>query len=628
MLGSIGRVPRSVLASGAIVLGVGVVAGLVGGASAATPGRAPAATRSQAPAATRTRSQAVAATSHRAPAATPVRGGTLELVGQGDVDHLDTSSIYSGVTYTIERAFTRQLVTYPATGTTSMPTNLVPDIATDVPSAANGGITDGGKTYTFHIKKGVMWNTDPPRQVSAADEVRGIELLCNPASPTGAPGYYESTIVGMTAWCNGFLAVKPTVGAIRTFITTHHLAGVQAVGTYTVVFHLTEPASDFDDIMSLPFSSPAPVEYLSYVPDSAAFRAHTISDGPYEIQSYRANTQIVLGRNPAWNPATDQVRKAYVDKIVVTEGETANAVQQELQAGTADMEWDTNVPPQDLPPLVATKNPDLDIYDAGSLDPYLVFNFLSPNEGHATSKLGVRQAIEYAVDKAGVIQVNGGPILNAVQNQVITPGSAGYVPFDLYPTPSSRGDPAKAKQLLAAAGYPKGVTLKLYYDSDDPDPQIAQVVQSSLGEAGITVQLHEVPIDDLYGEYLATPSDAKSGVWDLALVDWGPDWFGNNGRTTIQPLLDGATYGPGASDYGDYNDAAENQLIDKALAASSSSASAGYWHEADVQAMKDAAMVPIDVHKHAVFHSSAVQNFHIDPYSRVGDVTVVWLSGS
>jgi peptide/nickel transport system substrate-binding protein len=550
------------------------------------------------------------------------------LVGQGDVDHLDTSSIYSGVTYTIERAFTRQLVTYPATGTTTMPSNLVPDIATNVPSFANGGITNGGKTYTFHIKRGVMWGTTPPRQVTAADEVRGIELLCNPASPTGAPGYYESTIVGFQKYCNAFLTVKPTVAAIKAFISSHTLSGVQAEGQYNVVFHLIEPATDFNDIMSLPFSSPVPVEYLNYVPDSAAFRANTVSDGPYEIQTYKANDEIVLVRNPAWQPSTDQVRHAYVDKIVVTEGQTASAVQQQLQAGTADMEWDTNVPPQSLPELVASKNPDLDIYQAGSLDPYMVINFQSPNEGRATSKLAVRQAIEYAVDKAGIIQVNGGAILNAPQNQVITPGNVGYQPFDLYPSAGNRGNPQKAKQLLAKAGYAKGLTLKLYYDDVDPDPQIAEVIQSSLALGGITVALHQVPQDNLYGNYLATPSEAKQGVWDLALVDWGPDWFGNNGRTTIQPLLDGATYGPGSSDYGDYNTTRENNLITDALAAPSATAAASLWGQADRQAMEDAAIVPIDVHKHAVFHSSAVHNWFIDPYSRVGDVTDVWLSGT
>jgi ABC-type transport system substrate-binding protein len=561
-----------------------------------------------------------------AAADSPQRGGTLTLIGSGDVDHLDTSSIYSGVTYTIERAFTRQLVTYPATGTTTMPSNLVPDIATRVPTVANGGVTDRGKTYTYQLKKGVQWSTSPARQVTAADVVRGIELLCNPASPTGAPGYYESTIVGMQAWCTKLLKVEPTAAAIRAFVGSHKLAGVRAKGPTTVVFHLIRAASDFNDIMSLPFSSPAPAEYLSYVPDSADFRAHTISDGPYRIETYRANNRIVLTRNPAWKAATDRVRHAYVDKIQITEGQSSQSVQQQLQAGTADMEWDSNVPPQSLPTLHARHDPNLVVYESGSLDPYMVINFQSPNAGRATSKLAVRQAVEYAVDKAGVIQVNGGSLLNAVQNQVITPGSAGYAPFNPYPSAGGRGSPGKAKQLLSKAGYGKGLTLKLLYDDADPDPQIAQVIQSSLQKAGIKVALHQVPQDSLYGKYLVTPSDAKSGTWDLALVDWGPDWFGNNGRTTIQPLLDGSTYGPGSSDYGDYDSARETHLIEQALAASSSDASDRAWSQADRQAMRDAAIVPIDVHKHAVYHAAKVHNWHIDPYSRVGDVTDVWLS--
>lgn len=556
------------------------------------------------------------------------RGGTLTLVGDGDVDHLDTSSIYSGVTYTIERAFTRQLVTYPATGRTSMPSGLAPDIATQVPSAANGGITDGGRTYTYKIKPGVEWDTSPARQVTAADVVRGIKLLCNPVSPTGAPGYYQSTIVGFAAYCAKLLKVAPNASAIKSFVDGNNIPGVVATGTLTVQFHLTQAASDFNDIMSLPFSSPAPVEYLSYVPDSAAFRQHTISDGPYKISSYVPNQKIVLTRNPAWKASTDSVRKAYVNQIDVTEGQDSTTVQQQLSAGTADMEWDEQVPPVSLPSLSATHSSGLLVYQAGSLDPYVVINFQSPNAGKATSKLGVRQALEYAVDKTAIEQVNGGTILNEPLNQIITPGNVGYQQFDLYPSAGNSGNPAKAKSLLAAAGYPDGIKLKLMYDNVDPDPQIAQTLQADMAKAGITLELQQVPQDNLYGQYLTQPSDAQRGVWDLAVVDWGPDWFGNNGRTTVQPLLEGSSYGPGSSDYGDYNSAAENTDINAALAASSQTAAAAAWHQADEQAMKDAALIPIDVHKHAIFASSAVHNLFIDPYSRVGDVTNVWLSSS
>ena len=98
---------------------------------------------------------------------------------------------------------------------------------------------------------------------------------------------------------------------------------------------------------------PQPVEALSYVPDSADFRSHTFADGPYRITTYRPNNQIVLTRNPAWKASTDHVRKAYVDEIQITEGQTSQSVQQQLQAGTADMEWDEQVPPQSLPALHA-----------------------------------------------------------------------------------------------------------------------------------------------------------------------------------------------------------------------------------------------------------------------------------
>ena len=83
----------------------------------------------------------------------------------------------------------------------------MPDVATTIPTTANGGITDGGKTLTIHLRKGVMWNTSPARQVTAADFVREFKMLCNPVSPVGAPGYFTATIDGMASYCDGFAKV-------------------------------------------------------------------------------------------------------------------------------------------------------------------------------------------------------------------------------------------------------------------------------------------------------------------------------------------------------------------------------------------------------------------------------------
>ena len=154
-------------------------------------------------------SSSTSSSTSAASSTTPVSGGTLYIVSAGGPDHLDTVPAYYTVDYQLERAYTRQLVQYPTEPYTSTSsagwtasTTPVADMATAVPTVANGGITNGGKTYTFHIKPGVDWNTSPPRQVVSTDFVREFKAFCNPVSPVGNPVYYQSAIAGFTTYCN------------------------------------------------------------------------------------------------------------------------------------------------------------------------------------------------------------------------------------------------------------------------------------------------------------------------------------------------------------------------------------------------------------------------------------------
>jgi peptide/nickel transport system substrate-binding protein len=182
--------------------------------------------------------------------------------------------------------FARQLFGYRDSAGFAAEVAVAPDVATELPTTANGGISDGGRTYTIHIKQGVMWDTSPPRPVTSYDFVREFKMLRNPVSPVGAPGYFETTIVGMASYCNGFARVSGTVAAIDAYEENTALPGVSAPGPSTIVFRLIEPTSDFLNILALGFCSARPVEYMKYLPDSAAFRQHTLSDGPYQITSY------------------------------------------------------------------------------------------------------------------------------------------------------------------------------------------------------------------------------------------------------------------------------------------------------------------------------------------------------
>ena len=122
-------------------------------------------------------------------------------------------------------------------------------------------------------------------------------------------------------------------------------------------------------------------------------------------------------------------------------------------------------------------------------------------------------------------------------NQAIIPGNTGYIPgYDPYHDNDGSGEPAKAKGLLSEAGYPHGVTVKLLYSTLQPNPLVAEALQASLDDAGFSVKLVPVTLSAFFGSYLPFPSIARRDVWDLATVRWEPEWFGNNGRTTLEPL--------------------------------------------------------------------------------------------
>jgi peptide/nickel transport system substrate-binding protein len=293
------------------------------------------------------------------------------------------------------------------------------------------------------------------------------------------------------------------------------------------------------------------------------------------------------------------------------------------------------VPTARLAALNATNDSRLVVGPSGNnyitINPTIAINLQSPNNGGALKNLKVRQALEYAFNKYAVSQVYGGSLISAPLDQLVPPGSIGNVAgYNPYPTPGDKGDPAKAKALLAQAGYKPGqITLNLPYRTTTVHPQVAQTDQAALQAAGFNVKLIAVtPANNFYTKYLENPDATKRGAWDIAEAGWIPDWLGNNGRSVIEPLFDGRTYGPGSTDYGDYNSTVVNGLIDKALSSSSSAQATTYWQDAAKQIMADAAVVPLGAQKVAVFRSSRVHGCYFNFFNENCDITNVWLSGS
>jgi peptide/nickel transport system substrate-binding protein len=543
---------------------------------------------------------------------TPKYGGTLTMLGNGDVQRLDPNISYYTVDYLAERMFSRQLYSYPAT--LSKNTTVVPDMATAMPV-----ITDGGKTYSMTIRSGVMWDTTPPRQVTGADFMRGVQRTCNPTQAFGGIPDFETLIVGYQAFCSGFGKVSSTSAAAqKAYIDAHPISGITTSGEH-ITIHLTQPATYFVDILTFPAFSPAPVEYLDYLPSSAQLQQHTISDGPYKVASYSPTKYIDFVRNPAWKRSTDPIRKAYVNKIKIVETVSQQSVQQQLATNSLDaMEWNQPVPTADIPNLISTKNQDFSLQPTFGMNPYFVFN----TAAGPLKNLKVRQALEYGINRSHIIQNYGGPAVNPPLTHILPKGIGGSENFNPYPY-----NPSKAKALLKSAGVGH-IKLTFMYASDFPQQQADfQTLQADLGKLGITVKGYGTPQANLF-TLMANPANPRKDLWDFADVGWFPDWYGNAAKSFFGPLFDGQILPPQSNDDGLFNSPAVNADIARAEKATTVAAADAAWHQADIDTMKGAAIFPVNQPYFPNFHSSLVHNCVYEPDFANYDPTNVWLSNA
>jgi len=316
----------------------------------------------------------------------------------------------------------------------------------------------------------------------------------------------------------------------------------------------------------------------------------------------------------------------------VTLGVTSASTQlADMEAGTEDLPMDTAINPASISGLLASNPSDFRIWPDSDLYPYAVFNLRSPDANGAMGKLLVRQAIEYGLDKAAAVKAIGGPAVAQVTNTVVPPGNVGYVNYNLYPDDSGQGNVAMCKSDLAKAGYPNGLTLLYMYQNDSSDTRIFTAIQASLALCGVTLQGKPEPGSSIFVDLGDAPEGNKAGDWDMGQAIWFPDWFGNNGRTTVQALFAGPDCGINTVNDGCYDSATVNNLIGQAEAASSLAQAGSFWHQADEDIMSDAAIVPIMSQQFPLYASARVRGVNYPtaifaPNIGDPDITNVWLA--
>ena len=566
----------------------------------------------------------------------PQTGGTLNMVGVSDVNYMDYDFAYFTTDILTMRMLERGLYGWPAVpGHNTTP---APDLATALPV-----VSDNGLKQTVTIRSGVMWNTSPPRPVTAADVVRGIKRACNPSPAAfGGMADFEATIKGLTEFCAGYPAKSATDAAVmKQYIEGHNVSGITASGN-TITFSLTKPAPWLVGAMTLGAFNATPIEAENGLPNTPAIYNHMYSSGPYALTSYTPKKSIHMVRNPQWKASTDPLRKAYVDAINVDETGNQTTIYQQMPTGSASlgMTFDSLAPPANFPNMLNTIKSGSHNVNLGatySSNPFIVFNTVSPNNGGALSKVAVRQALSYGMERSQFQKVLGGAVINPALTHVLPAGIDGSqdVPANYNPYPYN---PDKAKSMLAAAGFTASHPLQIkYLYNTDSQGRTAMFnnVSSQLNALG-SVKVTGVPTNqsDFYAKYLyvantkTSPSPAYKGTWDMVGPGWGPDWFGNSAVSFFNPLYSspGGFPANGGSNFGYFSSPTVNSLISQALSQVTEDQADKFWAQADEQVMKEAGFYPITSVLQLAEHAPYVHNaVYMTQYQNF-DPTNVWLS--
>jgi YVTN family beta-propeller protein len=350
---------------------------------------------------------------------------------------------------------------------------LVPDLATTLPRP-----TGGGTTYTFTLRRGIRYSNGT--LVRASDIRRGLQRqLSFGANPAG---FYDGILGAQTCRQHGGRC------DLSPGIVTNDAAG-------TVTFHLSQPNPDFLYVLALLLAAPAPPGTPSHVIDKAPFVPGT---GPYMISQYRPNASLTLVRNPYFRQWSYAAQPAgYPDVIRFEQMTDPGRQQAAVIAGRADL---VNISSNNQPyqPLAVRYPTRLHPGIKTSTD----FIFLNARQPPFTS-IKARQAVNYAIDRARIIQLLGFSSAEATPTCQILPADfPGHQPYCPYTTGPKNGswhgpDIAKARRLAKESGT-TNVPVTVWTFNDRADKAVGSYLVRLLQDLGYQAKLRAVSADRLF----------------------------------------------------------------------------------------------------------------------------------
>ncbi|WP_328916365.1 MULTISPECIES: ABC transporter substrate-binding protein [unclassified Streptomyces] len=512
------------------------------------------------------------------------KGGTVTLADSDVPDSLDPGNTYYGWVQNFSRLYGRSLLTFkPAAGKDGL--TLVPDLATGL-----GTASADAKTWTYHLRTGVKYQDGTA--VTSKDVKYAIERSnFAPEVMANGPTYFKAYLEGGDKYQGPYKDKSP-----------EGLKSIETPDDQTIVFHLNRPFADFDYLAT--FSQTAPVPAAKDT--GATYVQHIVSSGPYMFKSYDEGKSAVLVRNPEWDQSTDQVRTALPDEYDIRFKVSQRSIDDSLLADNLTVDAaGTGVAAETQSKVLGNKK-RLDATDdsiAGATS-YMALNLnVKPFDN-----VNCRKAVQYAVDKASVVDAEGGAVKGDVASTLLPPSVNGYNKFDLYATPDNKGDVDKAKEALKACGQPNGFHTTLTARTDrQTEVDGATAIQAALKKVGITVDIKTFPAGKYFSNYAGVPSYVHSHGIGMMMMAWGADW--PTGYGFLDQIVDGAAIKPsGGNNLMELNDPAINKALSDAIANTDSDARTKAWGDIDKLVMENASVVPLIYRKNLLYRPPSATN--------------------
>lgn len=464
-------------------------------------------------------------------------------------DPVRVSDNYSNI---VNGAIFETLLTYDYL---ARPAKLVPGVAEAMPEVA-----DAGRTYTFRLRKGVMFTPDPafkgkPRELVAEDFVYTIKRFADPKNRSPWAFMFEGRIEGLD---------EHIEAARRTgrFDYAASVSGLQALDSHTLRIRLTQPNFVFlYTLAHTPIAAMAREVVEAYGDE---LMAHPVGTGPYVLKEWKRGSKIVLEANPGYRGFVWDFKpepgSAWDEKIVAQMrglrmpqiGRVEISVIEEEQSRwlafqNAELDF-VNVPgtfrsqvfDADRKLLPAWKDKGVAIFN--QIEPdivYTFFNFRDPVVGgFSKEKIALRRAIIMGYNLEEEIRV----IRRGQAIRAIMPIPVGVVGHDHNWKPLNNYDPDLANRLLDHFGYkrgadgyrsmPDGKPLVLRYSTGTTtfDRESNELWRKSMDAIGIRIEFQP-------GKFADHLKAAKA----CQLMMWGASWLADypDGENFMQLL-----YGP------------------------------------------------------------------------------------